>query len=507
MERPATCCELCRTLSARRGTCLRAARRAAGRALAQGQRSHVRLRNGGCLLAMPIYRRRRIVGVAVACYPAREMLDEEFLARTCDRLGLDRQAVAAMAEHDCRYSAEEAEGLLDLLEWLLEREQDQAVAKEELANLSANLAVTYEELSLLYSISGSMSVTQDPPDFLHSVCEELLEVMNISGAAAIEYAHPSSGERETLVVAGEIDLDVPSLRKLMLKTIASSLTGDDRAILCNDFADADDPELTRRIDNYIAVPLVSDDNRIGLLVGTNKVVGEFDSVDLKLLNSIGNQSSVFLANNRLYADLQDLLMGVLHALTATIDAKDPYTCGHSHRVALISKRIAEDMGLPAEKVRQIYLCGLLHDIGKIGVPEAVLTKPGRLTDDEYDKIRLHPSIGARILGGIRQLDEVIVGILTHHERPDGSGYPQGLSGDALPLDGLIVGLADSFDAMTSDRTYRKALPLEQVIREIRDHAGTQFDPRVVETFLAMDVDALMEEMRQSVTDVMPVEPA
>jgi putative nucleotidyltransferase with HDIG domain len=199
----------------------------------------------------------------------------------------------------------------------------------------------------------------------------------------------------------------------------------------------------------------------------------------------------------LYADLQDLLMGVLHALTATIDAKDPYTCGHSQRVAMLSKLLAQRVGFPPAKVQELYLAGLLHDIGKIGVPEQVLCKEGRLTDEEYGSMKRHPSIGAKILQGIRQLDEVIVGILTHHERPDGKGYPQRLSGAQVPIEGRIVGLADVFDAMTSDRTYRKAMQLNVVLAEIRRCAGTQFDPLLVDLLMTFDFTKLMKDLHQT----------
>jgi putative nucleotidyltransferase with HDIG domain len=221
------------------------------------------------------------------------------------------------------------------------------------------------------------------------------------------------------------------------------------------------------------------------------------------MGAVGNQAAVFLTNNRLYADLQGLLMGVLHALTASIDAKDPYTCGHSQRVALISRRLAEECGFSPEKVQQIYLAGLLHDIGKIGVPETILRKKGRLTEEEYDVIKRHPLLGANILGGIRQLDDIVVGILSHHERPDGKGYPRGLKGDQVPMEGRILCLADCFDAMTSVRTYREALPLPAAIEEIRNNAGAQFDVGVVETFLSIDLKKFAEETKQPAKTVFP----
>ncbi|MBS3735081.1 MAG: HD domain-containing protein [Phycisphaerae bacterium] len=496
-------CALCRTLYDAGHPCCGEGRAVAEQVVRTRQRAWTLLPSGCCVIGAPLYRRRRIIGAATACFPAQPMLEEESLARLCDRLKLDRQAVEVMVRRDGRRAATDAEELAGMLEWLLQEEQAHQTARQELQYLSANLSATYEELSLLYRISRSMRVTREPADFLHTVCEELLDVVHIEAAAAIEYAHLVGSDHDTLVIAGELDLEVDDLRYLLKRVIAPRFRESNQPILSNEGVGTRTPG-GRSVHNFIAVPLVNEDKRIGILVGFNKIADDFDSVDLKLLGSISNQASVFLANNRLYADMQDLLMGVLHALTATIDAKDPYTSGHSQRVALFSQRIAEEMGLDETKIEQIYLAGLLHDIGKIGVPEAVLAKPGKLTDDEFGHIRRHPSIGARILGGIRQLDTIISGVLTHHERADGRGYPGGLAGDAVPIEGRIIGLADALDAMTSDRTYRAALPLEKVVEELRRNAGTQFDPEATAAFLKIDLAALLQEVREAAETVFPV---
>jgi len=206
---------------------------------------------------------------------------------------------------------------------------------------------------------------------------------------------------------------------------------------------------------------------------------------------------VFLENHSLYDDLQDLLMGVLHALTASVDTKDPYTCGHSHRVALISRKIAQLAEFDSYRTERIYLAGLLHDIGKIGIPETLLRKTGRLSTEEYKVVQKHPQIGATILKGIRQMSDVIPAILHHHERPDGRGYPSGLRGKQIPTEALIVGLADSFDAMTSSRTYRGTMPLEVVATEIRRYSGTQFDPRLSELLLSLNLEDFLAEIRSA----------
>ena len=497
------CCEFCRTISDAGGACCQSMREIAMRAAGDSKPVATRLPGGCDVIAVPVRKRRRIVGAVASCWPGRLWLDEEFIARRCDELHLDRLTMSAMARDACRHERLRCEEILPWLEWVVENEQALHVANYELSTLSTNLSTTYEELSLLYSISGSMRVTQSPDAFLLAVCREVHEVMNLSAAAAIVYAHPPAVHEDTVVVAGELGLTKEQIMLMAATRITPMLAQNSRAVVDNQFTWSTRPDLGKAVRNLVAVPLLGEQT-MGMLLAFNKESGDFNSVDIKLMSSIGNQSTVFLTNNMLYADLQDLLMGVLHALTATIDAKDPYTCGHSNRVAIISKRLAESMGLPAQRVQQIYLAGLMHDIGKIGVPESVLCNPGRLTPQEYEAVKKHPALGAKILGGIRQLDDVIAGILYHHERLDGRGYPQGLHGDEVPLDARIIGLADCFDAMSSDRTYRKALPLEAVVNEVRKCAGTQFAPEVVAHLLDWDLENLLKELCQPAKTVFPI---
>jgi len=489
-------CEFCRTVSAAGEKCTEDSGRLARVVLDEKRSAKDRSSVGCCLVGVPLYQRRRLIGAVVAGYPVRQMLEEENLARLCDRLHLDRQVVSRQAMEACRHGEEEADDFLRVLARLLEHEQAARTANEELATLSANLASTWEELSLLYRISSSMKVTQGPREFLQNVCNELMEVMNISAAAVVAYGH-TSGRGADVVVSGKIDLDEGGIQVLADQRIAPRFTREKRPVLENKFLQSAGGEFDGAVRNFVAAPLVADDNLIGILIALNKRSGDFDSTDMKLVNSIANQAAVFLANSRLYEDIQDLLMGVLHALTASIDAKDPYTCGHSQRVALISRRLAEESGFTPEKAQRVYLAGLLHDVGKIGVAESTLRKEGRLTDEEYRNVKKHSVLGAKILGGIRQLQDVVVGILHHHERPDGKGYPYGLKGNEISLEGLIVGLADCFDAMTSNRTYREALPLEAVIAEIRRNAGTQFDERLVQKLLSLDLRKFAEEIHLS----------
>jgi hypothetical protein len=194
--------------------------------------------------------------------------------------------------------------------------------------------------------------------------------------------------------------------------------------------------------------------------------------------------------HRFAVEQQLMFAGTVHALIRAIDAKDPYTRGHSDRVAVFAQLLARAAGLPDDMVARSYLCGTVHDLGKIGVPEAVLCKPGRLTDEEFARIKEHPTIGHRILADIPHLQEVLPGVLEHHEKWDGTGYPGRLTGEAISLLGRVVCVADCFDAMTSARVYRPARPVGEVLEEIRRCAGTHFDPALAEAFARIPVATL-----------------
>jgi HD-GYP domain-containing protein (c-di-GMP phosphodiesterase class II) len=173
------------------------------------------------------------------------------------------------------------------------------------------------------------------------------------------------------------------------------------------------------------------------------------------------------------------MTGIVRAIINAIDAKDQYTCGHSDRVAAYAKCIAERLGEDPEECERIYMAGLLHDVGKIGVPDSILGKPGKLTDEEYAVVKKHPEIGYSILKHLKQLDYVLPGVLHHHEAIDGSGYPAGLIGDSIPFAGRLLAVADAYDAMTSDRPYRRGMPTERAESILQSEAGTTWDARIV----------------------------
>jgi putative nucleotidyltransferase with HDIG domain len=188
-------------------------------------------------------------------------------------------------------------------------------------------------------------------------------------------------------------------------------------------------------------------------------------------------------NQELMRSMQRSYVSTITSLARTIEAKDPYTGGHTERVRDFAMLLARDMGLSQEDLHAVEVGAIIHDIGKIGIPDDILSKPGRLTDDEFDEMRRHPEISSYIVSELEVPEIVKQMVRSHHERWDGRGYPDGLAGEAIPLAARILAVADTVDAMTSDRSYRAALPIEVAVEEVRKLAGAQFCPAVAETFL------------------------
>jgi hypothetical protein len=192
-------------------------------------------------------------------------------------------------------------------------------------------------------------------------------------------------------------------------------------------------------------------------------------------------------------ELETLNRETIFAFVRAIDARDPYTARHSEKVAAYAVQLAESLGLPPRACERIRLAGLLHDVGKVALERSILHKPGRLSDEEWEQVRAHPGMSAHIIGGVQRFAEFLDGARHHHERFDGAGYPDGLKGDQIPFDARILAVADAYDAMTSDRSYRAALSHEEAVRRLEEGSGTQFDPVCVRAFVALDPDPTAAE--------------
>lgn len=250
--------------------------------------------------------------------------------------------------------------------------------------------------------------------------------------------------------------------------------------------------------SHLRVPLVVNNEISGILIIGSKRVAAFTPADLSTLEGLASQISIALDKSRLVADLEDLFMGVVKVLSSAIDAKSPWTAGHSLRVQRCAVKIGREMGLPEKELNAMELAALLHDIGKIGTYEEILNKPGKLTDEEFKMMRSHPAKGAEILSPIKLLKDIIPAIKHHHENYDGTGYPDGLKGDGIPYFARIMAVADTVDAMGAERPYRKGRSLDVIAEELKRCSGTQFDPAVVEAFLQATVQetSLEKEARQ-----------
>jgi HD-GYP domain-containing protein (c-di-GMP phosphodiesterase class II) len=441
---------------------------------------------GVILAAFPLVDRRQLTGTMILAGRSVNFDLAEEVLRVCSRLGLDAAWLRQQAESLIAYNDDAIGRQARLVTGMLKDQLRLAGMDSELNSLSGHLSHAYEELSLIYQISGGMRINRPANDFFKQACLEVLEVTGVQGLGVALSGENTPGQEPVLY--GSLSLPPGTVHRLAAQLIPL-LKESKGPLLVNDLPnDKSFAWLAKNVHQLMAVPLQRQEIVLGCLFALNKPNGDFDSQDSKLLNSIANESAIYLENAMLFEDVHGLMMGLLHSLTSAVDAKDAYTCGHSERVALLARHLVIEAGLGEAFAERVYMTGLLHDVGKIGVSESVLQKTGRLTPEEFEQMKKHPAIGAKILQDIKQISDLIPGVLHHHERYDGQGYPANLIGENIPLMGRIICLADCFDAMTSNRTYRKALPLEVALTEIRRCSGTQFDPLLTEAFLRIGAE-------------------
>lgn len=364
--------------------------------------------------------------------------------------------------------------------------------QEESRKLSAHIGATFEEITLIYRLTQSLSLSHTPQDIGAQAIERLAEVIAAEGFAIYyDYAFDeelfskqSAAEQRMFLVEGNVPTSVDRFAKLVERIgdaavlrpyIANhGLTHDAVSFSDDSFDD---------VRQVVLVPLREGERLFGYLAAFNhKDNREFGSSEANLLASIGTILGIHSGNIDLYKQQADLFAGTVRTMSSAIDAKDPYTRGHSDRVARVSVRIAQELGCDDTTLRTLYLAGLLHDVGKIGIDDGVLRKPGKLTDGEYEHIKTHVEIGYRILRGLKKMGHLLPVVLHHHESWDGKGYPFGLSGTNIPYLARIVAVADAYDAMASDRPYRKGMEDEKLDNIFRNGAGVQWDPDVVAAF-------------------------
>ncbi|MFG0258924.1 MAG: HD-GYP domain-containing protein, partial [Phycisphaerales bacterium JB041] len=362
-----------------------------------------------------------------------------------------------------------------------------ALSAQELTleGFSVTLTEAYEHIQLTQSLARAVRNVEQPEQFFTEAVESLATTLPFGWITISLFDAPwlEPSERRCTFTAGETppdDYTIDALTKL------AELDEDTEGSVILSGGQVD--TIVGPDEQVVIHPISRTGVPSGVLVAGSK--GGHDpqvsTYDTRLIDAVGAFVSSYYAVVCLVTEQQATFLGSMRAISAALDAKDRYTRGHSERVAHLAATLAERIGLPEATVERIHIAGLMHDVGKIGVPEAVLCKPGRLTDEEFDAIKRHPRIGHDILAGIPQLEDILPGVLWHHERWDGRGYPDRLAGEDIPLMGRLLAIADTFDAMSSNRSYRSKMSRQEVLTEIGKCAGTQFDPDLVPPFLEMD---------------------
>lgn len=350
-----------------------------------------------------------------------------------------------------------------------------------------------EQLRTLTKLSAILNSTLDPKEVQKRAMEAATELMNAQ-VGSLLLVDEKNNELYFEVALGEKGAQVKEIRLKIGEGIAGWVAQHGEPLIVEDVQK--DPRFAKKADkkssfvtrNMICVPVRIKDKTIGVLQAINKEEGAFAQEHLELFQMLANQVGIAIENARLMEDLRQTFYETAEALAEAIEKRDPYTGGHTKRVLTYSMAAAGYMGLSPEEMEQLKLSAILHDIGKIGVEDRVLRKQASLNDEEFGLMKTHPRMGAEIMQHVEKLKYVIPGMKYHHERFDGKGYPEGLKDVEIPLIARIISVADTFDAMTSDRPYRKGLSDEAAISELMKFSAIQFDPDVVKAFIEAHKD-------------------
>ena len=437
------------------------------------------------LLAIPVCHGDETL-VAVASLLTRSAVPQDTV-RLAEALGVDLHSASDWAARQEPLPADAAVRLATLAAAKLAADDEIEQLEEEVEKLSAHLGSTFEEISLIYRLTQNLKLSSNDEELGRRALEWLAEVVPAEGLVLllIPTSEASQGAPEVrtqplLLKHGQCDLAVDTFLELIERL---GLRANNRPLVVNHLAQVTPDAQFAAVRELVIVPVAEGEHLFGWLAAINHDrSGEFGSAEASLLSSVGTMLGIHSGNIDLYRQQAELLTGVVRAMSSAIDAKDPYTRGHSDRVARIAVRLAKELNCDAETVKTIYFSGLLHDIGKIGINDEVLRKPGKLTDEEFEHIKQHVLIGYRILADLRKLSHMLPVVLHHHESWDGKGYPHGLAGNGIPYLARIVAVADAYDAMASDRPYRAGMEDEKLDEIIRKGAGQQWDPQVVDAF-------------------------
>lgn len=368
-----------------------------------------------------------------------------------------------------------------------------AVLEAEIDEFTVEISNAYEELHLIYSLTEELGVSIIEPNLLVAKilnkARELLKArcgfFMVFKEISLVKGIPLREEKQLILEShygfSQKYLEKFDIYKPLRGLVGMALSAKEPIIKC----DVIEEEAILGIKQCLCVPIHIKDEDIGVLCLGDKESGQpFYSYDAKLLFALATQLGAIFVNMRLYHRIEKLLLDTVGALVEAIEQKDPYTRGHSEGVANLTRIIANEMNFLKDEIMLFHIAAILHDIGKIGISKEILTKPTKLDKKEWKIITQHPEKSIRIVESISELRKIIPIIYHHHERYAGGGYPEGIFGEAIPVGSRIIALADSFDAMNSNRSYRQRMNIEEILLEIKKNNGTQFDPKVVDAFFS-----------------------
>lgn len=355
------------------------------------------------------------------------------------------------------------------------------------AQLYGQVERQLSELQALQQMSESLNRTVVMDEVLSQLLDDTLHLLHAENASVM-LLEPDQ-ETLTIRMARGLTEEVISQTRVKLgERISGKVAQQRKPILCSAFE-------TEEAGSALCVPLLKDEEVLGVLnVRHKKGGGDFSLDELSLAARFANVAALSISKAGLHNELRQLFVHSIRALANAIDARDPCTSGHSERVTRYSVMIAERMGFRGDALEELRYAALLHDIGKIRIRDHILHKPGRLTEEEFEEMKRHPEYGVEIMQPVRAFQSILPYMLHHHERFDGGGYPAGLEGLRIPVQARIMCVADCFDAMTSDRPYRLAMPVEDAAAELRRNRGQQFDPEATDHFLNLILEGKVQDI-------------
>lgn len=453
---------------------------------------------GGRLFACSVPQMAEVPGGAVFCLPDTRIV----LALQIDRPGLPNVATAAIIPQAA------PELIRSCVTTAFELEAARTNVSQHgnrLTSYAEQLSDCYEELVWLRELGEQVThcqINRSLPEVATLILTELRDLIRAETMALVQLP-PAANSAQSVEMTvdshcGNSELLDGEKRTRICQFMTSNLDLCRRQPLVRNQINANQlidglPE----IHSLIIVPVSVDNNSFGWILALNRSLNlgtghtdhsgflggdEFGTVEATLLQTATAMLSTHGRNSKLFHEKEELTLDVVKSLVRSLEARDAYTCGHSDRVALISSMLAGELGFDEKARYQIYIAGLLHDVGKVGIPDGILNKPGQLTDEEFDVIKKHPVIGYEILKDMKQFAFVLPAVRHHHEQMNGRGYPDGLAGEEIPLDARIMAVADAYDAMTSSRPYRDGMPFETAESILKENRGPQWDPQVLDVF-------------------------